>query len=124
MMGLMLGVGMLVDNAIVVLESIDRKHRTEPDTKKAALSGASEVAMAITASTLTSVIVFLPLVVGGKDDVTIFLGEAGFTISVALPVARGSLLMIPLMATWFPGGRRRWNRPRHLARGALRPGPA
>ena len=36
MMGLMLGVGMLVDNAIVVLESIDRTHRTERDTKKAA----------------------------------------------------------------------------------------
>ena len=102
MMGLMLGVGMLVDNAIVVLESIDRKHRTEPDTRKAALSGASEVAMAITASTLTSVIVFLPLVVGGKDDVTIFLGEAGFTISVALLCSLVvSLLMIPLMATWI-----------------------
>ncbi len=102
MMGLMLGVGMLVDNAIVVLESIDRKHREEPDTRQAALAGASEVALAITASTLTSVIVFLPLVVGGKDDVTIFLGEAGFTISIALLCSLVvSLLMIPLLASWL-----------------------
>ncbi|HSB62289.1 MAG TPA: efflux RND transporter permease subunit, partial [Vicinamibacteria bacterium] len=102
MMGLMLGVGMLVDNAIVVLESIDRKHREEPDTRTAALVGASEVALAITASTLTSVIVFLPLVVGGKDDVTIFLGEAGFTISISLVCSLVvSLLLIPLLASWI-----------------------
>ena len=102
MMGLMLGVGMLVDNAIVVLESIDRKHRDEADPRKAALAGASEVALAITASTLTSVIVFLPLVVGGKDDVTIFLGEAGFTISIAFLCSLVvSLLMIPLMSSWL-----------------------
>lgn len=102
MMGLMLGVGMLVDNAIVVLESIDRKHRDEPDAKKAALWGGSEVAMAITASTLTSVIVFLPLIVGQKTNITIMLGEAGFTISVALIASLAvSLLLIPLLAAWL-----------------------
>jgi len=102
MMGLMLGVGMLVDNAIVVLESIDRKHRDEPDAKKAALRGGSEVAMAITASTLTSVIVFLPLVVGQKTNITIMLGEAGFTIAVALIASLVvSLLLIPLLAAWL-----------------------
>lgn len=99
MMGLMLGVGMLVDNAIVVLEAIDRRHRDEPDTRRSAIQGASEVAVAITASTLTSVIVFLPLVLGGKDDITIFLGEAGFAISISLLASLVvSLLMIPLMA--------------------------
>lgn len=102
MMGLMLGVGMLVDNAIVVLESIDRKHRDEPDAKKAARQGGSEVAMAITASTLTSVIVFLPLIVGQKTNITIMLGEAGFTISVALIASLVvSLLLIPLLAAWL-----------------------
>jgi len=106
MMGLMLGVGMLVDNAIVVLESIDRKHRIEPDTKRSAHLGASEVAVAITASTLTSVIVFLPLVLGGKDDLTIFLGEAGFAIAVSLIASLVvSLLMIPLMAVRIMGRR-------------------
>jgi HAE1 family hydrophobic/amphiphilic exporter-1 len=102
MMGLMLGVGMLVDNAIVVLESIDRQHREEPDTKRAALGGASQVALAITASTLTSVIVFLPLIVGQKNNITIMLGEAGFTISVALLSSLVvSLLLIPLLAAWI-----------------------
>jgi HAE1 family hydrophobic/amphiphilic exporter-1 len=102
MMGLMLGVGMLVDNAIVVLESIDRRHQEEPDARKAAVRGASEVAMAITASTLTSVIVFLPLIVGHKTNITIMLGEAGFTISVALLASLlVSLLLIPLLAAWL-----------------------
>ncbi len=102
MMGLMLGVGMLVDNAIVVLESIDRRHRQEANTRKAALQGASEVAMAIAASTLTSVIVFLPLIVGAKNNITIMLGEAGFTISVALMASLFvSLLLIPLLSAWL-----------------------
>ena len=57
------------------------------------------MAVAITASTLTSVIVFLPLVLGGKDDLTIFLGEAGFAIAVSLIASLVvSLLLIPLMA--------------------------
>ncbi len=99
MMGLMLAVGMLVDNAVVVLESIDRHHRKDPDTHRSAIIGGSEVATAITASTLTSVIVFLPLVLGGKDDITIFLGEAGFAIAVSLLCSLVvSLLMIPLLS--------------------------
>jgi HAE1 family hydrophobic/amphiphilic exporter-1 len=102
MMGLMLGVGMLVDNAIVVLESIDRRHREERDPRRAALTGSSQVAMAITCSTLTSVIVFLPLIVGHKTNITIMLGEAGFTISVALLASLAvSLLLIPLLSTWI-----------------------
>ncbi len=102
MMGLMLAVGMLVDNAIVVLESIDRKHRDEPDTRKAALSGASEVALAITCSTTTSVIVFLPLIVGQKTEITVMLGEAGFTIAVSMLASLFvSLLLLPLLSVWF-----------------------
>ncbi len=99
MMGLMLGVGMLVDNAIVVLESIDRKHRQEPDSKKAARIGAREVSMAVTASTLTTVIVFLPLMVGSGNELTIWLGEVGLAISIALACSLfSSLTLIPLMS--------------------------
>ena len=102
MMGLMLGVGMLVDNAIVVLEAIDRRQREEPDTKKAALEGASSVAMAVTASTLTTLIVFLPLIVGGKNELTVFLGEVGVAISLALICSLiSSLTLIPLMSAHF-----------------------
>jgi HAE1 family hydrophobic/amphiphilic exporter-1 len=99
MMGLMLGVGMLVDNAIVVLESIDRQHRDEPDSKKAALEGARGVMMAVISSTLTTVIVFLPMIVGTKSELTTWLGEVGLTISIALACSLfSSLTLIPLMA--------------------------
>lgn len=60
--GLALGAGMLVDNAIVVLENIFRNHETGLSVKEAAMKGTSEVAGAITASTLTTIIVFLPIV--------------------------------------------------------------
>jgi HAE1 family hydrophobic/amphiphilic exporter-1 len=99
MMGLMLGVGMLVDNAIVVLESIDRRHRDEPDSRKAALEGARVVMMAVTSSTLTTMIVFLPLIVGTKSELTTWLGEVGLTISIALGCSLfSSLTLIPLMS--------------------------
>lgn len=102
MMGLMLGVGMLVDNAIVVLESIDRHQRVDADTKSATLKGASAVAMAVTTATLTSLIVFLPLIIGGKSELTIFLGEVGIAISMAtISSLIASLTLIPLMSAHF-----------------------
>jgi len=60
--GLALGVGMLVDNSIVVLESIARHKETTPDRKLATSRGAGEVASAVTGSTLTTVAVFLPII--------------------------------------------------------------
>jgi HAE1 family hydrophobic/amphiphilic exporter-1 len=99
MAGLMLGVGMLVDDAIVVLEGIDRRHREEPDPRKAALVGAGEVTMAVTCSTLTTVIVFLPLIVGASTQLTTWLEEVGMSISIALVCSLfSSLTLIPLMA--------------------------
>jgi HAE1 family hydrophobic/amphiphilic exporter-1 len=60
--GIALAVGMLVDNAVVVLESIVRKQEQGHDRKDAARLGTSEVATAVTASTLTSIAVFFPMV--------------------------------------------------------------
>ena len=60
--GLALGVGMLVDNAIVVLENIFRHREEGQNRREAARRGSKEVAMAITASTLTTVAVFVPVV--------------------------------------------------------------
>jgi HAE1 family hydrophobic/amphiphilic exporter-1 len=60
--GLALGIGMLVDNSIVVLESIFRKQEEGLDARRAASEGAGTVAKAVTASTLTTVAVFAPLV--------------------------------------------------------------
>jgi HAE1 family hydrophobic/amphiphilic exporter-1 len=102
MMGLILGVGMLVDNAIVVLESIDRRQRQERDAKKAAREGGGAVALAVTASTATTLIVFLPLVVGSTNEMTVFLSEVGITIGLALTASLfSSLTLIPLMSAHF-----------------------
>ena len=60
--GLALGIGMLVDNSIVVLESIQRYKEKGVGLVKAALDGTSEVAGAVTASTFTTVAVFFPIV--------------------------------------------------------------
>jgi HAE1 family hydrophobic/amphiphilic exporter-1 len=107
MMGLMLAVGMLVDNAVVVLESIDRTHRVEKDRKKAALVGARQVAVAVSASTLTTLIVFLPLIVGAKVELTTWLGEIGVAIAIAMGCSLfSSLTLIPLMSAHFLGKKR------------------
>ena len=116
MTGLMLGIGMLVDNAIVVLEAIDRRMRDEPDRQKAALGGASSVAMAVTASTLTSLIVFLPLIVGTRTQLTTWLGEMGIAISLALVSSLfSSLTLIPLMSAHLLKARE--SRPSRLLTG-------
>ncbi|HET6372455.1 MAG TPA: efflux RND transporter permease subunit, partial [Candidatus Polarisedimenticolia bacterium] len=99
MMGLMLGVGMLVDNAIVVLESIARAHRSEPDPRRAALNGARGVATAVICSTLTNVIVFLPLILGSGTELTTWLGEMGIAITLSLGISLiASLTLIPMLS--------------------------
>jgi len=60
--GLALGIGMLVDNAVVVIENIFRHLEEGKNRDEAAKRGASEVGMAITASTLTTIAVFFPMV--------------------------------------------------------------
>jgi len=60
--GLTLGIGMLVDNSIVVLESVYRKRQTGQSLFRAAVNGTTEVGPAVIASTLTTVAVFLPIV--------------------------------------------------------------
>ena len=60
--GLALGAGMLVDNAIVVIESIFRNQEKGLSVKEAVVQGTSEVGGAVTASTLTTIVVFLPIV--------------------------------------------------------------
>jgi HAE1 family hydrophobic/amphiphilic exporter-1 len=60
--GIALSVGMLVDNSVVILEAITRKREAGMAAPEAARSGTSEVAMAVTASTLTSIAVFFPMV--------------------------------------------------------------
>ena len=100
MMGLMLAVGMLVDNAVVITESIFR-HRSENPGEPftATISGVKEVGLAVIAGTMTTIIVFAPMVFGVRTDMTIFLTHVAVTIIVAL---LASLLiaqtLVPMLA--------------------------
>lgn len=85
MMGLLLGVGMLVDNAVVVVESIYQKREKFPgDPVRCAIEGTREVQIAISAGTLTSIIVFLPNVLGERTFVSIYLSQVAYTITICL----------------------------------------
>ncbi len=97
--GLALGIGMLVDNAIVVIENIYRHIEEGEDKEKAAKLGASEVGMAITASTLTTIAVFFPMIfasgITGKLTRGLALAIA-FSLVASLFVA---LTIVPLVAS-------------------------
>ena len=96
--GLGLGVGMLVDNAIVVLESIFRHAERGEPPEQAARRGTGEVASAILASTLTTVVVFLPVVFVGGIAGRIF-RELALTVSFALLASLlVSLTVVPMLA--------------------------
>ncbi|NNE71230.1 MAG: efflux RND transporter permease subunit, partial [Rhodothermales bacterium] len=101
MMGLMLAVGMLVDNAVVVTENIHRHQRLDPENPRAAtLRGVREVSLAVTAGTLTTAIVFLPMVVSQADEVTLFLKHVAVAIIISLGVSLLiSLTVVPLLAS-------------------------
>jgi HAE1 family hydrophobic/amphiphilic exporter-1 len=101
MMGLMLAVGMLVDNSVVVSESIHREHESTPgDPKGAALRGVRAVGLAVAAGTLTSAAVFLPIIFGEQDQISIFLTHVAISIVVSLAVSLFiAQTLIPLMAT-------------------------
>ncbi len=81
--GLALGVGMLVDNAIVVLENIYRHREKGKSGKEAALFGSSQVAMAITASTFTTIAVFVPVLFMGGYSAQTF-QQLAYVVSFAL----------------------------------------
>lgn len=81
--GLALGVGMLVDNSIVVIENIYRMRGEGYSAKEAAVKGAGEVAGAIIASTLTTVCVFLPIVFTEGITRQLFV-DMGLTIAYSL----------------------------------------
>ncbi len=85
MMGLMLAVGMLVDNAVVVTESVFR-HRNEDKENpfRATMKGVHEVGLAIIAGTATTIVVFAPIIFGVKTDIMVFLTQVAITIIVAL----------------------------------------
>ncbi|MDN4503416.1 efflux RND transporter permease subunit [Alteromonadaceae bacterium BrNp21-10] len=100
MMGLLLAVGMLVDNAVVVTESIHQEKEHTSNLVDATKAGVSKVSLAVIAGTATTAIVFLPNIVGKKIDITIFLEHVSISICISL---FASLIiaqtLIPLLTT-------------------------
>jgi len=99
--GLALGAGMLVDNAIVVVEAIHRRFAAGEDRDDAAARGTGEVAGAIAASTLTTCVVFLPVLFVRGLAARLVEGIA-FTVVVSLLASLGvAVLLIPALARWL-----------------------
>ncbi len=97
--GLALGIGMLVDNSIVVIENIYRLRKEGYSAKDAAIEGAGEVAGAIMASTLTTVCVFLPIVFTEGITRQLFV-DMGLTIAYSLLASLViALTVVPAMAS-------------------------
>ena len=121
MVGLMLGVGMLVDNSIVVSENIFRLREQGVDPQEASRTGSREVAMAILASTLTTIIVFLPMVFMEMGILKVYTREVGIAISLSLLASLFvALTFIPLVAAHLPKGKRKRAESRFLRALGLR----
>jgi HAE1 family hydrophobic/amphiphilic exporter-1 len=102
LLGLIVGVGMLVDNAVVVMENIFRHAEAGENRKVASLLGAREVSVAVTAATITSVIVFLPLVFSRPSELNLILKELAITVCITLLASLFiSQTLIPMATSWF-----------------------
>ncbi|RMF56465.1 MAG: efflux RND transporter permease subunit [Calditrichaeota bacterium] len=106
MVGLMISVGMVVDNAIVVLENIYHRRTEGLTSRKASILGASEVNLAIVMATLTTIAVFVPMILidDGGVGMTFYMQRIGlpviFSLLASLFVA---LVLIPLATTKLGG---------------------
>ena len=100
MLGLLLAVGMLVDNAVVVTENIYRYQKLNPGKKNTTISAVKEVALAITAGTSTTAIVFLPNIISSNNEIAIYLKHVALSFCIALGA---SLILaqtvVPLLAS-------------------------
>jgi HAE1 family hydrophobic/amphiphilic exporter-1 len=105
-LGLLLAVGMLVDNAVVVTENIHRYQKLSPGKNNTTITAVNEVALAITAGTATTAIVFLPNIVSSNNEVTIYMKHVAISFCVALGA---SLILahtvVPLLASRIKSSR-------------------
>ncbi len=104
MMGLLLAVGMLVDNAVVAVESIYQYRERFPDRPwYAAVEGTRVVGAAITAGTMTSIIVFLPNVFGERTPIAIYLTQVAVSMAIAHVASwLVAISLIPMLASKLP----------------------
>jgi len=95
--GLALGAGMLVDNAIVVIENIFRHHEGGASAKEAAVNGTAQVGGAIVASTLTTIVVFLPIVYLHGASGELFRDQAWTVAFSLLSSLFAAIFLIPML---------------------------
>ncbi len=104
LMGLMLAVGMVVDNAIVVVETIYRRRAEGAGVRAAAVLGTAEVNLAILASTMTTMVVFLPVMLMTENaDFSFFLQVMGMPVVLALAASLLVALVFAPLATRYMG---------------------
>ena len=124
MMGLLLSVGMVVDNSIVIVENIYRRRQEGYEARRASIEGAGEVGLAVVMATLTTVVVFLPLILMGSDqEFTFWMLRIGIPVIVALLASLFiALVFIPLAALKLSRGTQHkelgpivWLRTRYIA---------
>ena len=111
LLGLAAGIGMLVDNAIVVVENVFRHAKRSIDNKEAAYDGSREVARAILITTITTVVVFVPLVF--FDDMMVIVMQE-MSLSFIFPLAISLLIaltLIPMLTSKVIGGKK-WRKKR------------
>jgi len=116
LLGLIVGIGMLVDNAVVVMENIFRYQQRGKSRREAALIGSREVTTAVVAATMTSVIVFLPLIFNKPSEMNLILRELGITVCLTLLASLFiSQTLIPLATSRFIQSRKQPRRRLMLA---------
>jgi HAE1 family hydrophobic/amphiphilic exporter-1 len=97
MMGMLLAIGMLVDNSVVITESVFRHRQLMPGRPvEATIAGVREVGIATLAGTFSTIIVFLPLLFGEKNQMSIFL------VHVAVPIVVAMLASLVVAQTLIP----------------------
>ncbi|MCF3649939.1 efflux RND transporter permease subunit [Synoicihabitans lomoniglobus] len=109
MMGLLLSVGLVVDNAIVIVENIYRRRQEGVVPDRASIMGAGEVGLAVTLATLTTVVVFLPLILMSDDqEFSFWMLRIGTPVITSLLASLFiALVFVPLAATRFSRGTQR-----------------
>ena len=117
LMGMMLAIGMLVDNAVVITESVFRHRQLHPGNVRAAtLNGVREVGVATLAGTLATIIVFLPLLFGTRNEITILMKHVAVPIVIAMiasllvaqtiiPMLSARITALPTIEPWSLVGR-------------------
>ncbi len=107
MMGLLLAVGMVVDNAIVIVENIYRLRQEGVEPTRASIVGAGEVGLAVVMSTFTSIVVFLPLILMKQaGEFSFFMLRIGYPVIVSLLASLFiALVFVPVAAQRLSRGR-------------------